>query len=127
MNGSSGGNKMTRSSDGCDDDALANISPLDILTALRLKYGLINDVKEATIITPTAASPASGKADILPPPTISKSSSSSIKSFHYAAALSASKSLFDDGSFVASNSSSSANYFIDERIQQNTTCLLHHA
>lgn len=67
MNGSSGGNKMTRSSDGCDDDALANISPLDILTALRLKYGLINDVKEATIITAAVASPASGKADILPP------------------------------------------------------------
>ena len=77
MNGSSG-NKMTRSSDDCDDDALANISsPLDdALTVLRQKYGLINDVKEATIITPaTAASPASGHTDI-PPPTISKSSSS---------------------------------------------------
>ena len=76
MNGSSG-KKMTRSSDGCDDDALANISsPLDdALTPLRQKYGLINDVKEATIITPAAASPASGHTDI-PPPTISKSSSS---------------------------------------------------
>ena len=47
MNGSSG-NKMTRSSDGCDDDALANISissPLDdALTALRQKYGLASGV-----------------------------------------------------------------------------------
>ena len=91
MNGSSG-NKMTRSSDDCGDDALANISsPLDdALTALRQKYGLISDAKEATIITPAAASPASGKADIQPPPTIFNSSSS-IKSFNHAAALSASK------------------------------------
>jgi len=53
---------MTRSSDDCDDDdALANISsPVDVLTALRQKYGL----KEATIITPAAASPASGKRRI---------------------------------------------------------------
>ena len=124
MNGSSG-NKMTRSSDGCDDDALANISSsLDVLTALRQKYGLINDVEEATIITPAAASPASGKAYILrPPPTISKSSSSSIKSCHYAAALSASKSLFDDNSIssaAGTNNSSSANV-INEAIHQNTT------
>ena len=93
MNGSSG-NKVTRSSDDCDDDALANISsPLDdALTALRQKYGLINDVKEATIITSAAASPASGKVDILPPPpTISKSPSSSIKSFHRAAAVASSQ------------------------------------
>jgi hypothetical protein len=114
----------SRSSDGCDDDAMANISSLldDALTALRLKYGL----KEATIITPAAASPASGKADILPPPpTISKSSSSSssIKSFHHAAALSASKSLFDDNSIssaAGTNNSSSANV-INEAIHQNTT------
>ena len=104
---------MTRSSDGCDDhdDALAIISsPFDVLTALRQKYGLISDAKEATIITPAAASPASGKADILPPPTISKSSSS-IKSSHHDAAVASSKSLFDENS---------AN-LIDERIHQNTT------
>ena len=93
MNGSSG-NKMTRSSDtAVMDDALANISSPsdDALTALRQKYGLISDAKEATIITPAAASPASGKADIQPPPTIFNSSSSSIKSFNHAATLSASK------------------------------------
>ncbi len=84
MNGSSG-NKMTRSSDDCGDDALANTSSPsdDALTALRQKYGLISDAKEATIITPAAASPASGKAIF--------NSSSSIKSFNHAAALSASK------------------------------------